>query len=551
MLVLLPFAAAQHAGSIKTERHPPLVVQSCTKAGGCIAKTQSVVLDANWRWVHNVNNYTNCFDGNHWNKAYCPDPETCAASCALEGNDEEYETIYGVKSKGTELKLGYVVREPDGKVGNVGSRTYLLDTDQKYAMFKLKNREFAFDVDASRLPCGLNGALYFVQMDADGGMDRFPGNKAGAKYGTGYCDAQCPHDLKFISGEANILDWDPIPNSSSGFGKYGSCCTEMDIWESNAMSTAFTAHSCALSAASRCDGVECGDGDARFRGVCDKNGCDLNTFRLGNTSFYGRGSEFAVDTTKPITVITQFITEDGTDTGKLTEVRRHYKQGGNMVLTPELLVGGAGPFSSLSDKYCDAEVKLFKDRTNFLDKGGMNGMDKAFEKGMVLTMSIWDDGAAHMLWLDSNYPVNSTAPGAARGSCPVTSGSPGALRNSSGAAFVTYSNIKFGEIGSTSLPPRQAVAVSASSDQFRHSEECVNRIWMQCAGIGYSGQTCCPVGTTCTLRSDAFSQCTPGVNLLQAFFHTAPSMTMMQAFLANGTTLFHASGVPSQPYKKP
>ena len=36
-------------------------------------------------------------------------------------------------------------------------------------MFKLKNKEFTFDVDVSELPCGLNGALYFVEMEADGG----------------------------------------------------------------------------------------------------------------------------------------------------------------------------------------------------------------------------------------------------------------------------------------------------------------------------------------------------------------------------------------------
>lgn len=48
--------------------------------------------------------------------------------------------------------------------------------------------------------CGLNGALYFVSMDADGGMAKYPTNKAGAKYGTGYCDSQCPRDLKFING---------------------------------------------------------------------------------------------------------------------------------------------------------------------------------------------------------------------------------------------------------------------------------------------------------------------------------------------------------------
>ena len=44
-------------------------------------------------------------------------------------------------------------------------------------MFKLKNKEFTFDVDVSELPCGLNGALYFVEMEADGGLSEYPGNK--------------------------------------------------------------------------------------------------------------------------------------------------------------------------------------------------------------------------------------------------------------------------------------------------------------------------------------------------------------------------------------
>lgn len=37
-------------------------------------------------------------------------------------------------------------------------------------------------------------------MDADGGMAKYSTNTAGAKYGTGYCDSQCPRDLKFING---------------------------------------------------------------------------------------------------------------------------------------------------------------------------------------------------------------------------------------------------------------------------------------------------------------------------------------------------------------
>jgi cellulose 1,4-beta-cellobiosidase len=131
---------------------------------------------------------------------------------------------------------------------NVGSRNYLLDEDNHYMQFALANREFTFDVDVSKLPCGLNGALYFSEMPADGGMSKYPGNKVGANYGTGYCDAQCPHDLKFINGEGNVEGWTGNPkDKNSGTGKYGSCCMEMDIWEANKVSQAVTAHPCSVT----------------------------------------------------------------------------------------------------------------------------------------------------------------------------------------------------------------------------------------------------------------------------------------------------------------
>merc|ERR1719326_1918616 len=158
---------------------------------------------------------------------------------------------------------------------------YLLDYETHYKMFKLLNKEFTFDVDVSNLPCGLNGALYFVQMDADGGMSKYPSNKAGAKYGTGYCDAQCPHDIKFINGQANSDGWQPSStDANAGTGRYGSCCTEFDVWEANSQGSAFTAHACNVTEQTRCDGTECGDNpDHRIDGICDKNGCDFQTYR--------------------------------------------------------------------------------------------------------------------------------------------------------------------------------------------------------------------------------------------------------------------------------
>lgn len=123
----------------------------------------------------------------------CPNNAACAKNCAVDGAD--YSGTYGIQASGGSLSLQLV------KGSNVGSRTYLMAPDDtNYQMFKLKNREFTFDVDVSGLPCGLNGALYFVSMDADGGKSKFSSNTAGAKYGTGYCDSQCPKDLKFING---------------------------------------------------------------------------------------------------------------------------------------------------------------------------------------------------------------------------------------------------------------------------------------------------------------------------------------------------------------
>merc|ERR1711959_60929 len=345
-------------------------------------------------------------------------------------------------------KLGFVTQGPYSK--NVGSRNYLMDNESAYKMFKLKNKEFTFDVDVSKLPCGLNGALYFVAMDADGGMSKEAGNKAGAKYGTGYCDAQCPHDLKFINGEANVKNWSPS-GPDTGIGHYGACCPEMDIWEANSISSAYTAHSCSVTSHARCEGVQCGDNPShRFDGMCDKNGCDIQPFRMGDKNFFGQGSNFAVDTSQKVTVVTQFITEDGTDTGALKEIRRHYRQGGKQINSPTLKVG-SGSFDSITKEYCEAEVGLFKDKTNFLEKGGLKSMDAAMEHGMVLVLSLWDDHDANMLWLDSDYPTNQdpSTPGVARGTCSKSSGKPEDIEGQHADASVTSSNIRYGEIGST------------------------------------------------------------------------------------------------------
>eukprot|EP01004_Peranema_trichophorum_P001238 NODE_1145_length_2100_cov_30.774911_g965_i0.p1 GENE.NODE_1145_length_2100_cov_30.774911_g965_i0~~NODE_1145_length_2100_cov_30.774911_g965_i0.p1 ORF type:complete len:642 (+),score=151.83 NODE_1145_length_2100_cov_30.774911_g965_i0:50-1975(+) len=453
ILLTIGYVFAQQVGTSQPERHPPLPSQECD-ASGCRTVQTSVVVDANWRWAHSVNGFTNCYNGNTWDNSLCPDGATCSKNCAIEGAD--YTGTYGVVTSGGSLTLKFVNKHQYGT--NIGSRLYLLESESKYKIFKLLNREFTFDVDVSNLGCGLNGALYFVEMDADGGLSKYPGNKAGAKYGTGYCDAQCPHDIKFIGGEANSEDWKPNPrDANAGFGKYGSCCPELDIWEANKEAAAFTPHPCSTKGAYRCEGIECGDNpDNRYKGVCDKDGCDFNSYRMGEKGFYGPGK--TVDTNKPFTVVTQFKTHDGTDNGRFTEMIRFYVQDGKVIPNSYSSISGIPKTNNVNDNFCKATKKLFGDPDDFTEKGGMTAMGESMRRGLVLVMSVWDDNDVNMLWLDSTFPVAGGKPGVERGPCSTSSGVPSQLRAQVPNSFVKFSNVKVGTIGSTFAAPKPTQA---------------------------------------------------------------------------------------------
>lgn len=131
----------------------------CTHASGCQVENKSVVMDANWRWTHKVNQYSNCYEGTSWDTSVCSDGLSCAQNCALDGVDSNtLRNTYGIQTTGNDLRLAFKTNN------NIGSRMYMMADGQNYEMFKLRGREFTFDVDVSTLPCGVNGALYFVEM---------------------------------------------------------------------------------------------------------------------------------------------------------------------------------------------------------------------------------------------------------------------------------------------------------------------------------------------------------------------------------------------------
>lgn len=152
-----------------------------------------------------------------------------------------------------------------------------------------------------------------------------------------------------------------------------------------------------------------------------------------------------VDTNSVFTVVTQFIETSGV----LSEIKRFYVQDGVLIPNSESIVAGVTGYNSITTAYCDAQKAAFGDETSFQDKGGLTAMGEALAAGMVLVMSLWDDYYANMLWLDSTYPVGSTAEGAVRGTCATTSGVPAEVEDSASSASVIFSNIKFGAINST------------------------------------------------------------------------------------------------------
>ncbi|KAH8890637.1 putative endo-beta-1,4-glucanase celB [Thozetella sp. PMI_491] len=403
VIALLGLSVSQQIGTKIPEVHPKLTTFKCTKTGGCKAQNTSVVLDIDWRLVSAVGGNGICKEPGPGglNKTLCPDAVACGHNCALEGVNY---TAMGVHTNNADsLTLNMYV----GDLA-VSPRVYLLDSSGKnYEDLRLVNGEFAFDVDMSNLPCGMNGALYLSEMSMTGARSDL--NSAGASMGTGYCDAQCPTGYTWNNGVANL-------NST------GACCSEMDLWEANSAATKYTPHVCTTPGPYTCSGKECS-----VDGVCSHTGCGFNAYAQGIKNFYAKGG--TVDTSKPFTVVTQFISADNTSISDLVEIRQLYVQGGKVIHSPQA-VSGKG--NSLTDAFC-------ANSTAFATRGGIKLMGESLKRGMVLIFSIWNADDGFMGWLDQGN----------NGPCNATEGDPKNIKANTPGTSVTFSNIKWGDIDTT------------------------------------------------------------------------------------------------------
>ncbi|CAH7666951.1 exo-cellobiohydrolase [Phakopsora pachyrhizi] len=434
-LLLASQICAQQFDPRITKSNLLLPMKSCTKSG-CETLRTSITADADMRPLKDASGSKDCLVNNLWDPTLCPDPETCAKNCVL--GDVDYKAN-GVTVDGDSLTMELF---PQNNV--TGSRLYLLEGDE-YKIFKLLNKEISVDVDLSNLPCGTNAAFYFSEMDPRGGD---PANKTStAPAGVGYCDAQSPTHMRFIKGKANMKK----SNDSKGniVGGFGYPCQELDIIEANSISHVFTPHPC-LTTAEVCKAEDCKKGG----GVCDSWGCGFNPYRMGETEFYG--PKKVVDTTRKMTFTTQFIAKGG----ELVEIRRLWVQNGKVIKNSRVRMPGYKPFNSISSEFCSAFGNYSNSPEAFEKNGGLKRIgeifgkeaeggkeDKSGKAGATLVFSIWiDSGKEHMLWLDGTL---GSGPSRLRGTCEDSNSTPEFIRKNSPKAFVKFSNLREGKLGST------------------------------------------------------------------------------------------------------
>ena len=461
----------------------PFPTWKCTTSGGCVEQQTSIVVDWSYHSIHQINSSTSCTTSSGVSSTLCGTEAECYANCEIAPANY---TGLGILASGSSVTMTQYVTS-DGTVSNASPRTYILNpAGTEYEMLQLLGQEISFDVNVANLPCGENGALYLSEMNASGGRSQY--NPAGASYGSGYCDAQCGTGTWF--------------NGSVNTAGVGSCCNEMDLWEANSEATALTPHPCSVESVYGCTGSACGSS-----GVCDKDGCGFNPYALGNETYYGAG--LTVDTTKTFTVTTQFVTNDGTTSGTLTEIRRIYTQNGKVIANA--VASSSSGFSgddSITEPFCTAADSVAG------SLGGLTKMGEALGRGMVLVFSIWNDNGQFMNWLDSG---NS-------GPCSSTAGNPATIEADDPGTSVTFGNIKWGDIGSTGSKPvssssSSSVTKTTTTTTTTKATSTVQTTtttapsgptqthWGQCGGIGYTGPTVCASPYTCQMQNPYYSQC--------------------------------------------
>ncbi|KAF4418029.1 cellulose 1,4-beta-cellobiosidase [Fusarium austroafricanum] len=348
---LIASTSAQWACPNSTEVHAPLRWHKCrhdliAENPECKDTFAAVVLDANLRRVNC------CGTSSNVQRTSCKKlkkGETgCPVDCCIAGANY---TAHGVFTHGDELTLDFAAKSPNTPDY---IRVFLLAHGDQYERFNFLapwESEISIDVDVSKLGKGFKAVVSLHRMKIDGGKKRYKGDKVGARYGTGYCDATCPRDQKFVGGKANYDHWVPSETDPfSGSGYLGYCCPHAVVWEGNKYFDTFSFHQCAKRFPHTCYGNDCGM-------KCHSRGCDYNPMGKGNSSFYGPGPEHTVDTNKKFTVGIRW--HSGSPRAQFKSMTRGYAQDGKVIKNTPSDFQPENKWMGITQEYCKAYHKVF------------------------------------------------------------------------------------------------------------------------------------------------------------------------------------------------
>lgn len=157
----------------------------------------------------------------------------------------------------------------------------------------------------------------------------------------------------------------------------------------------------------------------------------MNPYKMGYPEYYGQG-DYTVDTSRPFSVVTQFNADES---NAMVSYTRLFVQDGVVIEMPSVEVNGAQQ-NVMDDPYC-----TLTGADEYLRLGGTGEMGRSLDRGMVLIFSLWWDNSTFMEWLDQS----STG----AGPCNATEGSPAVIQQIQPDTQVTFSNIRWGDIGAT------------------------------------------------------------------------------------------------------
>jgi cellulose 1,4-beta-cellobiosidase len=334
------------------EKHPPFTWHSC-HGKECHQKYGAVVLDATLRQIDCCHG---SFNINDLQRTACKkkNKTTCPVDCCIEGADYQ---AHGISTDDTSLTLDLGASDPDTPKDLV--RVLTLKDDERYLqphLIRADDSEYTFDLEIRNVPPGYKARVSLHWMWGNGGKGKEKGDKAGARYGTGYCDATCDQGQRFVHGKANYDGWVPSEHDPTlGKGPLGACCAHFVLWEGNTESTDFGFSPCSPTWPHWCKTEKC-------RQKCFAPGCTWIPHGNRHKPFYGPGPTNTIDSTRKFSVVNQWFSQQTPLVAAILKTRAMYFiQDGKLFRSPPSDYRPNGKeFFTMNKQYCQKVVSEFK-----------------------------------------------------------------------------------------------------------------------------------------------------------------------------------------------